>query len=142
MRAAISFGAGALFAVGLAYSGMTHPAKVIGFLDFLGNWDSTLLWVMVGAVLTLTGLRQATRSRTQPLFETKFHLPAKTALDLPLLAGAVSFGVGWGLIGFCPGPALVSLATLEPQVLLFVGTMLAGMIAHSGWTRMRLTKGT
>ena len=117
---------GVLFGFGLAVSEMIDPARVIGFLDVTGRWDPTLLFVMGGALaLTVSGfpliLRQA-----RPLVGEKFNLPVKTEIDLPLLCGAAIFGVGWGLAGFCPGPALAALASFPPPVLLFVAAMIAG----------------
>ncbi len=138
-RTLVSFVVGLLFAVGLAISGMTHPEKVIGFLDFFGDWDPDLLFVMGGAVATFYVLRRFTSGMTGPVFGSEFHLPTKRSLDAPLIVGAVCFGVGWGLLGFCPGPALVSAATLEPQTLLFIGAMFGGMFGHTIWKRLRAT---
>lgn len=119
--------AGMLFATGLVISGMTDPQKVIGFLDIFGNWDMSLLLVMLGAVsfnlLTFTWLLKNER----PLFDTCMHLPQNSKLDSKLLAGAAIFGIGWGLMGICPGPALVNIATLDEKILVFVVSMLAGM---------------
>jgi uncharacterized membrane protein YedE/YeeE len=135
LRILVGFVVGFLFAVGLAVSGMTRPAKVIGFLDFFGDWDPDLTFVMGGAVLTRFIGRRMMGPLSTPVWGQIFHLPTKSSLDRRLILGAVSFGVGWGLIGFCPGPALTSLATFEPQTLLFIGAMLAGMAVHTLWTR-------
>jgi uncharacterized protein len=120
--------AGIVFGIGLTVSGMINPAKVIGFLDFAGNWDPTLALVMGGALLvTIPGYAIA-RRRQKPAIETTFHLPSKQAVDGRLIGGAALFGIGWGLAGFCPGPALAALATGLPDVVLFVAAMAAGML--------------
>lgn len=137
VRSSVSFLVGLLFAVGLAISGMTHPSKVIGFLDFFGDWDPDLTFVMGGAVVSFYLLRRLTGQVKSPLLGREFHLPTKDALDAPLILGALSFGVGWGLLGFCPGPALTSLVTFEPQTLLFIGAMVGGMFGHTVWSRLR-----
>lgn len=124
---AVSFGCGLLFAVGLGISGMTQPAKVIGFLDIFGNWDFSLMFVMGGAVGAYALVFQIIRKQPLPKFSDVWHLPTTKKLDRPLFAGAALFGIGWGLSGFCPGPALVSLVTLSPQVFVFVGSMVVGM---------------
>ncbi|MDR0779841.1 MAG: YeeE/YedE family protein [Pseudomonadales bacterium] len=119
---------GLLFGAGLMLSEMVNPARVQGFLDlFNGVWDPTLAFVMGGALLvTLPGFALA-RRRTQPLCADCFAEPAATVIDRPLLLGAALFGLGWGLAGLCPGPALVNLISFEPQALLFVAAMLGGM---------------
>lgn len=123
-----SLGAGALFGAGLVVSGMTKPAKVIGFLDFGGRWDASLVFVMAGAVLVYMLLfRVILRRRRAPFFDVKFHLPTRKDVDLRLLAGSALFGVGWGLGGYCPGPALVSLGGGIFPALVFVVAMVAGM---------------
>ena len=128
---------GFLFGLGLCLSQMTDPAVVQGFLDLAGAWDPTLVFVMAGGVaVTFFGYRFVLK-RPRPLWAAKFSLPTATALDAPLLSGAAIFGVGWGLSGYCPGPAVVSLASGRRDVILFVIAMLAGMIAVR-W--MRLTR--
>lgn len=126
---AASFAVGALFSAGLVVSGMTLPAKVIGFLD-LGaarGWDPSLALVMLGAIAVYaTALRVITKRRA-PLLEPKFYLPTKQDLDVRLIAGAALFGVGWGLGGVCPGPALVGLASGALPAVIFVVAMLGGM---------------
>ena len=141
IRAIVSLISGILFSVGLAYSGMTIPAKVTGFLDVFGAWDPALLFVMIGAVGSFFVLRRATRSFARPVFDSEFYLPDKRTLDAPLIVGAAMFGVGWGLLGFCPGPALASILTFEPQVFVFVAAMVAGMLGHSTWARFSSMKG-
>lgn len=119
---------GALFGTGLIVSGMTNPAIVHGFLDITGHWNPALLFTMVGAaVTTFVGFRLVRHCKT-PLCGSTFHWPTKRDIDRPLLLGSALFGIGWGLAGYCPGPALVGLSTLNPNVFIFVLTMLAGMV--------------
>ena len=118
---------------------MTDTAKVLGFLDVLaipkGGWDPTLVIVMAAALaVSIPGFWLA-RRRARPLLADAAAWPTRTDIDRPLLAGAVLFGAGWGLVGLCPGPAIANLATLSPTVLLFVAAMLAGMVAHDAWRR-------
>ena len=135
MRAVLpSFLAGLLFGLGLTVSHMINPAKIVGFLDFAGDWDPTLALVMIGA-LTVTVPAFALAGRLKrPLLAKAFRLPDRLDIDTSLLAGAVLFGIGWGLAGFCPGPALAALATGLWQVGLFVAAMLAGMFLHARLT--------
>ena len=119
---------GLLFGFGLCLSSMTDPAVVQGFLDIAGDWNPTLLFVMAGGVVvTFIGYRLVL-ARGRPLWAPKFSLPAATAIDAPLLLGAAMFGVGWGLAGYCPGPGVASLASGRGAVVIFVVSMLAGMI--------------
>ncbi len=122
-----SAGAGVLFALGLGLSGMTNPARVLGFLDVTGAWDPRLAGVMGGAVLLGLGSFAWVLRRPRPLLDPQFHLPTQRAVDARLIIGAVLFGAGWALAGYCPGPAVVSLATGAPEVWLFVAAMLAGI---------------
>ncbi len=127
---------GLLFGLGLCLSGMADPSVVLGFLDLAGNWNPTLLFVMAGGVsVTFIGYR-IVLGRKRPLWSKSFQLPTASAVDAHLMSGAVIFGIGWGLAGYCPGPALVSLASGRPQVLVFVVAMLAGMI-FVRWMRAR-----
>ena len=124
------FISGLLFGLGLTVSGMINPAKVIGFLDLAGNWDPSLALVMATALaVSLPGFRFILK-RERPLFETKFFLPNRSDFDFPLVAGAALFGIGWGLAGFCPGPALAAATSLNTSVLLFVAAMISGMFLH------------
>ena len=119
--------AGLVFGAGLSISGMINPAKVIGFLDIAGAWDPSLAFVMLGAVaVTAIGYRTVLR-RGQPMFEPRFSLPTRRDIDPSLLLGASLFGIGWGLAGLGPGPALVDLAIAPGSIGLFVASMLAGM---------------
>lgn len=118
---------GALFGAGLTLSGMTDPARVRGFLDLFGNWDPTLAFVMGGAVLVMAVAWRIRNRMIAPVFAERFSLPDRTDLDARLIAGSVLFGVGWGIAGLCPGPAVASLALSPLTVLPFVLAMLAGM---------------
>jgi uncharacterized membrane protein YedE/YeeE len=120
---------GLAFGAGLALSGMTNPAKVIGFLDLAGAWDPTLVFVMGGAVGASALGYALARRRAKPLFAETFALPTRADLDARLLGGAALFGVGWALVGLCPGPALASLARADAHALAFVATMAVGMLA-------------
>ncbi|MCI5106812.1 MAG: YeeE/YedE family protein [Pseudomonadales bacterium] len=124
------FVAGFLFGLGLVVSGMSNPAKVVGFLDVAGNWDPSLILVMGGGLLVTVPAFHLVLKNSQPLFEEKFFLPTLKAVDSKLVAGAVLFGIGWGIAGFCPGPALAALVSLNPLVLLFLAAMIGGMLLH------------
>ena len=120
-----TFVAGLLFGGGLTISQMVNPAKVIGFLDITGNWDPSLAFVMGGALLvTFIGYRFVLK-RQAPLFEDRFRLPTRNDIDVSLIIGAALFGIGWGLAGLCPGPALASVSFAGSNAYIFVGTMLA-----------------
>lgn len=120
--------AGLIFGLGLALAGMTDPAKVIGFLDLAGAWNPALAFVMgAGVIVTFIGYR-IVLARPKPVLEAKFQLPTRTDIDAPLVGGAALFGIGWGLAGYCPGPALSSLIAGNGEVFALVGAMIAGMI--------------
>jgi len=127
---------GYIFGLGLFISGMIQPAKVLGFLDVFGipsgTWDPSLAVVMA-AGLAVGGVGFALARRRPPLFDTQSRWPTSIAIDRPLLVGAVLFGIGWGLVGLCPGPAIANLATLSPAVFVFVIAMALGMVAHDQW---------
>ena len=130
---------GLVFGAGLLISGMVQPTKVLGFLDIFGAWDPSLAVVMAAALaVSVPGFRLADRT-ARPWFAGQFFGPGKSGIDLPLVTGAALFGIGWGLVGLCPGPALESLATLSPGIILFVVAMAAGMMAHDAWQQARLT---
>lgn len=127
MAVIFSLLSGALFGLGLIFSGLINPAKVLNFLDIAGTWDPSLAITMAVAVLvTALGYRVVFRSHG-PACGEAFHVPAKTDIDGRLLAGAALFGLGWGLVGFCPGPALAALSVAGAPALTFVAAMLAGM---------------
>lgn len=128
---------GFVFGWGLLISAMVQPAKVIGFLDIFGAWDPSLAVVMAAA-LTVSGVgfRLITR-RERPLLGSHRTWPTKREIDRPLAIGSVLFGIGWGLVGLCPGPALENIATGSPRIIAFVFAMAAGMGLHSAWQRWR-----
>ena len=117
---------GVLFGLGLTISEMINPARVIGFLDLAGRWDPTLAFVMAGALAVTLPLFRFILRRPCPLLDRQFHLPTQSQIDRRLIFGATIFGVGWGLAGFCPGPALAGLASGNPGVFLFVAAMVGG----------------
>jgi uncharacterized protein len=126
MRAWIAFAAGLLFGLGLSLGGMTQPAVVLGFLDIFGAWDPRLVFVMAGAMLTTAvGYRLLLR-RPRPLLAERFQWPTLRRIDARLVGGAALFGIGWGIAGYCPGPALASLGAGVPALLVLVACMIAG----------------
>ncbi|HQT75975.1 MAG TPA: YeeE/YedE family protein [Rhodopila sp.] len=131
--------AGALFGLGLTISQMINPAKVLGFLDFAGNWDPSLAFVLASAVAVAAAGFALARRRSAPLLDSRFVVPSKTHLDGRLLTVAVLFGIGWGLIGYCPGPALASLSVGGLGSGIFVIAMLVGMFGFVVLDR-RLTR--
>lgn len=127
MRTAMAFVAGLVFGLGLLLSGMADPAKVLGFLDLADAWDPSLMFVMGGAVGVGVVAFAVARRRTRSLLGEPMRLPTNAGIDGRLVAGALLFGAGWGLAGFCPGPALVALGLGEAKAVVFVAAMLAGM---------------
>lgn len=125
----VALSTGLLFGAGLVLSGMTKPEKVIGFLDILGRFDASLIFVMMGAIAVHFFAYRWKQGRSTPLFDTKFLVPTRRDIDAKLLAGALLFGAGWGLGGYCPGPGLVSLTGGGISALIFVAAMLTGMFA-------------
>lgn len=139
-RSLVSLALGALFGLGLTIAGMIHPLKVQDFLDvtdLAGRWDPSLGLVMGGALLVTLVSYSFILRRSQPVLGHKFHLPVGKDIDRRLVAGAVLFGVGWGLGGFCPGPALVGLATGSRPAMIFVVAMLLGMALHRAFHDLR-----
>ena len=126
MQLAAAFASGIIFGLGLTISEMVNPARVIGFLDIAGRWDPTLIFVMGGALAVTAALYPFILRRTGPILDHRFFLPTKRDIDRPLILGSVLFGIGWGLGGLCPGPALAALASGSPAVSLFVLAMIAG----------------
>ncbi len=126
-RIAITFASGLIFALGLGVAGMTQPAKVVGFLDITGAWDPSLAFVMMGAIAVHFVAYRLVPGMPAPWYGERFGIPTRRDVDKRLVAGAVLFGAGWGLGGYCPGPGLVSMTTGASPVLIFVGSMLAGM---------------
>ncbi len=127
----VAFVAGLTFAIGLGVSGMTQPAKVIAFLDVTGAWDPSLAFVMLGAIGVHLVFARRAKTAAAPRFAPAFALPLTTGIDRRLLLGAALFGIGWGIAGFCPGPAVVSVVTLAPTALAFVAAMLVAMGAYA-----------
>lgn len=119
---------GFIFALGLGLSGMTDPAKVLGFLDLFGRWDPSLAFVMAGSIFIHFFTYRWIRRRKSPLFSREWHVPTKTRITPSLAVGAILFGAGWGLAGYCPGPAITSLASLQPRPVIFVVGMGLGMV--------------
>ncbi|PVZ20604.1 MULTISPECIES: DUF6691 family protein [unclassified Pseudomonas] len=137
MRYVTALSAGLLFGLGLLLAGMADPLKVLRFLDIAGPWDPSLALVMAGAIGTALGPMAWARRRSRSLLAQPMQLPAQRPLDAPLVVGSLTFGVGWGIAGVCPGPALVLLAGGRWQVLVFVAAMLAGMAAFTWVQRWR-----
>jgi uncharacterized membrane protein YedE/YeeE len=120
--------AGTVFGVGLTLSGMVDPNKVVNFLDVTGNWDPSLMFVLGGAVITTTIAYRFIFAQEKPLFDEDFHLPTLLKIDGKLLSGSIMFGIGWGLIGYCPGPAVASIGFRPEEPLIVVASMLVGML--------------
>jgi len=137
MATFFSFLAGAVFGIGLIVSGMANPKKVIGFLDLAGPWDPSLAFVMAGAIAVGAFAFAFARGRTSSLLGLHMKMPASTELDHPLVGGSLLFGIGWGIAGFCPGPALVALGMGEAKAAAFVVSMLAGMALFEVFQRRR-----
>ncbi|MBK6286919.1 MAG: YeeE/YedE family protein [Gammaproteobacteria bacterium] len=128
MQRVSEFLVGLLFGIGLVLSGMTDPGKVLGFLDLAGDWDPSLALVMGGAIMVGVFAFAVAKKRTTTFLGGALHLPTASDIDPPLIVGSLVFGIGWGLAGFCPGPALVSLGAGQPKALVFVAAMIAGMM--------------
>jgi uncharacterized membrane protein YedE/YeeE len=133
MQRLFEFVAGLLFGIGLMVAGMTDPAKVKAFLDLAGAWDPSLALVMGGGIAIGLGAFAIAKGRTRTLLGQAMHMPTATQVDKRLLGGSALFGVGWGLAGFCPGPALVSLGLGDTRVWVFVAAMVAGMLIFEFW---------
>ena len=131
---------GLLFGVGLIVAGMTDPSKVLGFLDLAGNWDPSLAFVMGGGILVGLGAFATAKKRTTTFFGGAMHLPTSTDIDKRLIGGGLLFGAGWGLAGFCPGPAIVSLGAGQPKAAAFVAAMLVGMAVFETIERIQARK--
>ena len=132
-----AFGSGLVFGLGLVISGMTQPNKVLGFLDVFGNWDPTLAIVMVGALLVTAPGFALLRRRDTSILGVALDWPTGRTIDRSLVGGAVLFGIGWGLVGLCPGPALANLAGLSPKIFGFVVAMAVGMWGQDVLRRVR-----
>lgn len=128
--ALVSFVAGVIFAIGLGVAGMTQPAKVFAFLDLFGRWDPSLALVMGGAIGVHAIAYRMIVGRTAPVLEPRFSVPSSTGIDGKLVGGAALFGIGWGLAGYCPGPAVTSLASGALAPVVVVAAMITGMLLH------------
>lgn len=130
LRSLTALVCGLIFGFGLSISGMLDPARVRGFLDVTGAWDPSLAFVLGGAVVVATIGYRLSQRFAHPVLGERFDLPSKTKIDAPLLLGSALFGVGWGLVGFCPGPAIASLSLGRTPPVFFTAAMLVGMVAH------------
>lgn len=128
---------GLIFGAGLLISGMVQPTKVLGFLDIFGAWDPSLAVVMAAALAVAAPGFMLAHNRPRPVLAAQYFWPGKSEIDAPLVFGAGLFGIGWGLVGLCPGPALESLATLSPGVVVFVAAMAVGMVVYDLWQASR-----
>ena len=136
MNAVSAFASGLVFGMGLILSGMSDPGKVIGFLDVFGNWDPSLAFVMGGAILVGFFAFQMAGKRARTFLGGAMHLPRRSDIDNRLVGGSLLFGIGWGLAGFCPGPALVSFASGTDKAAIFVAAMLGGMLIYTAAERL------
>lgn len=137
MAAITALLAGLLFGMGLMISGMANPAKVQGFLDLAGRWDPSLAFVMIGAIAVGSLAFFIAKRRKRSFLGLSMQFPASTVVTLRLVLGSASFGIGWGLAGFCPGPALVALGAGYPKAIGFVAAMVAGMVVFEVFERMK-----
>jgi len=124
----ISFVSGIIFGIGLSVSNMINPEKVLGFLDLFGQWDPSLIFVMMGAIIISAPIFFLFRNKNKPLFADNFTKPTLKSVDKSLIIGSATFGIGWGMVGFCPGPAISSLALLNSYSLFFVFSLLGGFL--------------
>jgi len=124
----ISLLSGVIFGIGLVISGMTNPEKVIGFLSITHNWDASLIFVMGGAIITAGPFFYLFRNKQTSTLGNQINLPKKQKLDKKMIIGASLFGVGWGLVGLCPGPAIAAIATFDPIIIVFLLSMAAGVL--------------
>ncbi len=131
---------GVMFGLGLAVSGMTQPQKVVGFLDFMGSWDPSLAFVMVGAILIHSVAYRFVLRRSSPFLAPHFLIPDGSMIDRRLIVGSVLFGMGWGLAGYCPGPALASIVALKTEIFVFLLAMTSGMYLHVLFERVQSAK--
>jgi uncharacterized protein len=131
----MSLVSGILFGMGLTLSDMINPQRVLGFLDVAGSWDPTLAFVMGGALLVTFPAFQLVRRFGKPLCATQFQIPTNRVIDKRLVSGAALFGIGWGLVGLCPGPAIAVLVTLQGDAFVFMASLVAGMLLFQVWDR-------
>jgi len=136
-RGLVALVVGLLFGMGLTISGMTQPQKIIGFLDVFGNWDPSLAFVMMGAIGVHFFAYRIAKHQTSPLLADTFLVTSNKEIDNKLLVGAAIFGIGWGIAGYCPGPAITSLVSLNSEVFIFVLSMSVGMFFYDFWLKSR-----
>jgi uncharacterized membrane protein YedE/YeeE len=134
-RLIVSFGTGLVFGLGLAISQMINPNKVLAFLDFFGDWDPSLAFVMIAAIGVNAFLFRVILRRPRPTFDVQFHMPSSSVVDWKLVVGSALFGLGWGLSGYCPGAAVAAVPAGSSSVLLFLGSMGLGMLGYHAWER-------
>lgn len=135
MRAVFAALSGMVFGLGLAVSQMMNPAKVLGFFDVFGTWDPTLAFVMAGALCVAIPGFWRTKKMSQPVIGDQFHLPTRSDIDTRLVLGSATFGIGWAIVGLCPGPAFAGLALLHPESWTYIAAMIAGMVLASRLNR-------
>jgi uncharacterized membrane protein YedE/YeeE len=133
IRTLVALLAGTIFGCGLALGGMLDPSVIRGFLDFFGDFDPRLGFVFAGAVLVSAAGYALSRRLARPALAQNFAVPAERKIDAPLIGGSALFGIGWGMVGLCPGPAISGLALGVPSILIFTASMLVGMAAHELW---------
>ena len=132
----MSLVSGLLFGIGLTLSDMINPQRVLGFLDVAGSWDPTLAFVMGGALLVTFPAFHLVKKFGKPVCAAQFQIPTNKVIDTKLVTGSAMFGIGWGLVGFCPGPAIAALVTLQADVFIFGGSLLVGMVLFQVWDAM------
>ncbi|GAA5525566.1 UPF0394 membrane protein XF_0765 [Microbulbifer aestuariivivens] len=135
-----AFAAGLIFGLGLLVSGMANPEKVLGFLDLFGNWDPSLALVMAGAIGVGLPFFHLAKGREKAVFGSQIQVPVCRTIDRPLVLGSLLFGIGWGLAGFCPGPAVVATGAGEIKAVVFTAAMLAGMGLFTAFSRPAATR--
>lgn len=128
MRYVVSLISGIIFGLGLAISAMINPDKVLGFLNVFGKWDPSLIFVMIGALLISVPAFTFIKNKNKPICEDSFSLPTKTNIDKKLIIGSLIFGIGWGLVGLCPGPAIAAVALFNTNVIIFLVSMIIGFV--------------
>lgn len=136
----VAFSSGLLFGIGLVVGGMTQPQKIVDFLDFTGSWDPSLAFVMGGALLVNLVAYRWVQGQASPVVSSKFFIPQRTDIDWKLVGGAMLFGVGWGVGGYCPGPGVTALVSLKAPALGFVGGMIGGVLLYNAVDRFVLSK--
>ncbi len=136
MKLVIAYIVGLIFGLGISISGMGNAAKVLNFFDIAGSWDPSLIFVMGGALVTTFLGYRIVLKRPHPILDQRFHLPTRKDLDGRLIGGSIVFGIGWGIAGFCPGGALPMIGSFRPEVLLFVGALVLGILIAK-WTQSR-----